>query len=328
MEITKQRRLVQAGIALTLLAVGWQYYRWVSHFRHGTPSVPRPASVEAFLPISALVSLKAWIATGVFPSVHPAGLAIFLALLLSAVFFHRGMCSWLCPVGLIEEALGDLGIRFTGRKFEPPKFIDWPLRSIKYLLLGFFVWVVFINFSGPQAMAFVNSSYNKIAAVKMLDFWLEPGGMTIGVLALLGFASLFVQNAWCRYLCPYGALLGVIGFLSPASVDVTRDPAACDDCGLCTAACPNYVDVESAETVSALECTRCSQCLEACPQAALTYSVGPVTMRARTLGIGIIAVVFLVIGVAMVTGNWNTSVTYAEWARLIPAADGVAHAPY
>ena len=328
MDVTRQRRLVQVGMALALLAVGWQYYRWVSHFRHGTPYVPRPAAVEAFLPISALVSLKAWITTGIFPDVHPAGLAIFLALLLSAVFFHRAVCSWICPVGFLEEVLGNLGIRLTDRKFEPPTFLDWPLRAIKYLLLGFFVWVVFVDFSGPQAMAFVASTYNKLAAVKMLDFWLEPGGMTIGVLLVLGVASLLVQNAWCRYLCPYGALLGVIGFLSPASVDVTRDPADCNGCGLCTAACPNYVTVETAETVRSLECTRCSQCLEACPKSALAYSVGPVTMHPRTLGIALLAVVFLVIGGAMLTGHWDTAVTYSEWARLIPAADGVAHAPY
>lgn len=328
MEVRRFRRGVQVGIALLLLYIGVQYVRWVSHFRNGTAYVPRPASVEAFLPISALVSLKGWIAIGVYPTVHPAGLAILLALLLSAVFFHRGVCSWVCPFGLLEEYLGELGIRLFGRKIEPPGFLDYALRSIKYLLLAFFVKVVFIDFSGEQALAFAASPYNKVAAVKMLDFWLEPSTLTIGVIGFLAVGSLAIQNFWCRYLCPYGALLGAIGFLSPATVGVTRDSVACDDCGLCTAACPNYVDVQSADSVSSLECTRCSQCIEACPRGALTYSVGPFDVEPKMVGVGVVVTIFLVIGVAMATGHWDSALTYQEWARLVPVADRVGHAPY
>ncbi|MFB6112851.1 MAG: 4Fe-4S binding protein [Halodesulfurarchaeum sp.] len=328
MDTRKLRWGVQGGIALLLLYVGWQYVRWVSHFRYGTPYVPRPAGVEAFLPISALVALKAWIATGVFTRVHPAALVILLAVLGSAVVFHRGVCSWVCPIGLLEEALGRLGIRIADRKIEPPKYVDWALRSIKYLLLAFFIKVVFIDFSGTAALAFLSSPYNKVAAVKMLEFWLSLGPTAIAVLGVLGVASLVVQNAWCRYLCPYGALLSLIGFLSPATVDVSRDPSACDDCGLCTTACPNYVDVQSADTVDSLECTRCSECLRACPRSALTYSLGPLDVKPRSVGIALVAAIFLIIGLAMVTGHWHSALTYHDWARLVPAADRISHTPY
>ena len=322
------RRWTQFGILALLLFTGVRYLLWVFHFRFGTPYVPRPASVEAFLPVSALVSLKGWVATGVFPTVHPAALVILIAVLLTAVVFHRGMCSWVCPVGLVEEYLGKLGIRGLGRKLTPPKYLDIPLRAVKYLLLAFFVKVVLVDMSGMAALGFEQSTYNKVAAVKMLDFWLEPGAWTIGITGFLVVGSLFVQNFWCRYLCPYGALLSVIGFVSPASVNVNRDEAACDDCGLCTKACPNYVDVQSADQVRALECTRCSQCIEACPKGALEYRVGPLSVTPQQVGVGIVAIIFLVIGLAIVTGNWQSAVEYSEWARLVPAADQVGHAGY
>ena len=55
------------------------------------------------------------------------------------------------------------------------------------------------------------------------------GAIVIGVIVLL---SMFVQNFWCRYLCPYGALLGLVSLLSP--VKIRRDKEACIDCGKCT----------------------------------------------------------------------------------------------
>lgn len=328
LDVSRLRRVVQFGIAGTLVFIGIQYFLWVSHFRNGTPYVPRPPSVEAFLPVSALVALKAWIATGVFSSIHPAGLVILLAVMASAVVFHRGLCSWICPFGLLEEYLGRFGIRLTGRKLEPPKYLDWALRSIKYLLLAFFVKVILIDFSGQAALGFLQTPYNKVAAVKMLDFWLAPSGLTIGVVGFLLLGSLVVQNFWCRYLCPYGAMLSVIGFLSPATFNVNRDEAACDDCGLCTKVCPNYVDVMNADEVNALECTRCSQCVETCPEAALEYRAGPASLSPQAVGLGVLAIIFLVIAIGMLTGNWQTSVGYEQWAELVPAADNVMHAPY
>ena len=327
-DVGRLRRIVQFGIAGLLVFVGVQYFLWVSHFRYGTPYVPRPPSVEAFLPVSALVALKAWLATGVFTTIHPAALVILLAVLATAVVFHRGVCSWVCPFGLLEEYLGRAGVELAGRKLEPPRYLDWALRSVKYLLLAFFLKLILIDFSGRAALAFLETPYNKVAAVKMLDFWLEPGAWTIGIVGFLVVGSFVVQNFWCRYLCPYGALLSVIGFLSPATVNVNRDQAACDDCGLCTAACPNYVDVQSADEVTALECTRCSQCVATCPEDALDYRAGPVQLSPRAVGLGVVAIVFLAIGLAMATGHWHSALGYEQWAELVPAADDIMHTPY
>ena len=55
----------------------------------------------------------------------------------------------------------------------------------------------------------MKSPYGLVADVKMLNFFRDLG--TVGAAVILGLVvlSVFVKNAWCRYLCPYGALLGL-----------------------------------------------------------------------------------------------------------------------
>ena len=95
---------------------------------------------------------------------------------------------------------------------------------------------------GPAAVAdFLDSPYNRVADVKMLYFFerISPFGLK-AVLALVGL-SIVIPYSWCRYLCPYGALLGALSLLSP--LKVTRHAPSCIDCNLCTKACPSHLPV-------------------------------------------------------------------------------------
>jgi polyferredoxin len=84
----------------------------------------------------------------------------------------------------------------------------------------------------------------------------------LGVLGGLVALSLVVKHAWCRWLCPYGALLGVASWLSPVSV--RRDPDACNDCRACTRACPAEIPVHTKLRVLSPDCTGCLSCVAAC----------------------------------------------------------------
>lgn len=313
------RNGVQVVVAVATLWVGYRFFLFVSHFRNGTEFVPRPPSVEAFLPIANLMALKSWVVTGEFAHVHPAGLAVLLATLLVGVLFHRGFCSWLCPVGLLEEVIGRFGIWSFDAKLKPPWPVDYGLRSLKYLVLGFFAKVVLIDMDGAALRAFLESPYNVVAMVRMLDFWLQPGTLTLTFVGLMAIASLFVTNFWCRYLCPYGALVGVVGVLSPFRIE--RTPESCIGCGTCSRNCLNHIDVMSKETVKSQECTRCFRCVDNCPSGSLSLSrVSPWVYGAAVVGL-----FFLVLLVAKVTGHWETSVTYAEYQELVPMAEFFTH---
>ena len=69
---------------------------------------------------------------------------------------------------------------------------------------------------------FMHTSYGLIADVKMLNFFREMGETAAIVLAALVLLSILVENFWCRYLCPYGALMGLASLLSP--LKIRRDP--------------------------------------------------------------------------------------------------------
>ncbi|RMF91176.1 MAG: 4Fe-4S binding protein [Methanobacteriota archaeon] len=321
------RNRVQIAIIIFLLYIGWRFYLFVTYFQRGMglSPPPRPASVEAFLPISALIAFRAWISTGVFDRIHPAGLAIFLAIIITSLLLKRGFCSWLCPIGAASEGLWKTGKRVFGQNFLLPRPVDLLLMLPKYLILAFFLKVALIDMTGPAALGFLNGPYNKIVDARMLVFWIKPGVLTIEVTLLLIAASIFVQNFWCRYLCPYGALLGLLSHISP--LKVSRDPDVCINCGACTRACPNRIDVDRTTRVSALECTSCLMCIDACPVDALSLRSNPGNrvLETRLYPAALLGLFFLIIIVAKATGHWHTSITTEEYARLIPIMHMFSH---
>jgi Polyferredoxin len=94
-----------------------------------------------------------------------------------------------------------------GRNLQVPKWADIPLRSLKYILLGLFGYAVY-SMSVDELDAFLHSPYGLIVDVKMLNFFRFLSTTGFVVLAALFLLSIFVKNFWCRYLCPYGGLMG------------------------------------------------------------------------------------------------------------------------
>jgi len=326
MGIQKTRNAVQGVMALVLLYEGYQFYLFSRHFKTlgEAPFVPRPPAVEAFLPISALVSLKSWISLGIFDTVHPAGLVIFIAIMGTALFFQRPFCAWLCPVGLLAEGFWKAGKRALGKNPRMPKAADHALMAVKYLILFFFLWVILIKMPGEATFAFANAPYNKVVDVKMLDFWIEPSSAVIKATIVIVALSIVFKNFWCRYLCPYGALLGMLGRFAP--LRVKRHESECIHCSLCTKNCPGFIDVENCDTVTSVDCIKCLTCIEKCPKPeALDIRAGKHIVKPLHLAALFLALFFLIIIIAKLTGHWHSSVAYEEYAVLIPQADFFSH---
>ena len=322
--VTKLRRLVQYGFLLTTLAIGVQFTLWLAALQRGAePAVARPPGVEAFLPISALVSLKHWIYTGAINTIHPAGLVLFLIILATAVFLKKGFCSWVCPVGLLSEYLARLNQLIFKAVRAPTGCWDFGLRSIKYLLALFFVYAVIGQMNQEAITKFVASPYNQVADIKMWMFFAPPTLFASAVLVLLVVMSVVWPYFWCRYLCPYGALLGFFSIFSVLSVK--RDTGTCINCEACAKACPARLPVHRLATVSSDECHACMQCVEACPvpdtlalaALARTDKQGRHIPRLRLdwrAYAAIIALLFILgTGLARLLGVWDNTLTNDEY---------------
>jgi len=329
-KVLPTRRLAQWITAVITILAGVQFTLWVMpHLRGQWPAVSRPPAVEAFLPIGSMLGLRHLIHTGSVDQVHPAGLAIFLGICLMSAVLARSFCSHLCPIGLLSELLGRLGLQHLGRRLSPPRWLDIPLRSVKFLLLGFFVWAIWFAMDARAVTAFIESPYVRIVDAKMWLFFAEPSRLTLAVLGALVVGSVFVRDLWCRYLCPYGALVGILGLLAP--LKVTRDPETCTSCRGCSRACPSRLPVHTMHRVASIECTSCQDCVMACPVAGCLRARPPLARRWGLRPVVAAATALVVyLGIVLgfrVTGHWQTSITEAEYHQRLPemSSDAYAH---
>jgi polyferredoxin len=317
-----------AFVAITVL-VGAQFHLWVRYFESGgaTERVSRPPGVEAWLPIAALMNLKTLVMTGEVPAVHAAGMFMLIAFLAIAFAGRKAFCSWICPVGTISEWLWQGGEAALGRNFALPRWLDIALRSLKYVLLSLFLYVV-VMMSVPDIRAFLASPYGTVADVKMLDFFRHMGRATAIVLAVLLVSSVMIKNVWCRFLCPYGALLGLVSLVSPTRI--RRNPDLCIDCAKCAKACPAGLPVDTELSIRSAECTACLSCVAICPAAgALDLTCGTARRHAFLSPWAVAAIVVAifvgVVGYAQWRGYWYTNLPDEIYFELVPNAASFAH---
>ena len=319
--IRRLRYIVQFAFLLLTLYAGWQFYLFAGHFEHGgNPFVERPPSVDAFLPIAGLMSLKYFLFTGIIEPIHPSALVIFAAVLLVSLLFRKGFCGWLCPVGTVSQYIWMAGERILGRNFRFDRVTDAIVKSVKYMLLFLFILLIGIAMPPNMMVLFFITDYYKAVDVRMMKFFTEMTGATFWALAVLVGLSLIYKNFWCRYLCPYGALLGLLGRISPFRVK--RAEKNCAHCGACSRHCPSLIDVEKKDEVKSTECMSCLTCVSRCPSGALTLSAKAggwrMTIKPYLYPVLLIAVFYLVIGLGMVSGKWKSQLPYEEYARIIP----------
>lgn len=323
----RYRRGIQIGFALLNLWIGVEFYLFVRQFEG--LSLPfrasRPAGVEGWLPIMGLMQTKYTILTGEIPALHPAAMVLILSFIAMSLLLRRSFCSWLCPVGTLSEYLWKLGRRFTRRTFFPPRWLDIGLRALKYILLGLFLYAV-ASLSADGIAAFVHSPYGIISDVKMLNFFRYLGMTGAIVIALLTVMSVFTPNFWCRYLCPYGALMGLASLLSPLRIQ--RAPDKCIDCAKCAKACPSALPVDKLVQIRSAECLGCMECVASCP---VEDALGMQVIRTRGffrpewMAAGVVAIFLSFVVAAKLSGHWDSAIPDHVYQQLIPLANQFGH---
>lgn len=285
-------------------------------------TVQRPPGVEGFLPIGALMAWKLFLTTGLWDPVHPAAMVILGLALFISFILRKSFCSWICPVGCLSEWLWRLARHILGRNFRMPATLDYILRGLKYVTLGFFVWAV-LTMDTRSIIEFLHSPYYKISDVRMLNFFTRMSTLTGAVLLLLAVGSMAVRNFWCRYLCPYGALTGILAFAGLSHIHRRTD--TCIGCGRCSMVCPSHLPVDRKDIIFSAECTACLDCVQTCPvQGTLALkTLGRKGGRwtVKSLGIAILLIMVLSTTAARITGYWQSHVSIAEFQNLVLRMD-------
>lgn len=325
------RKAVQITLLAINIYIGITFYYWVRYYETGgmTFYLPRPGGIEGWLPIAGLMNLKYTIEMGGLPPIHAASMFLLASFIIISLLLKKAFCSWMCPIGTISEYTGKIGQKLFRFQIKVPKWLDIPLRGLKYLLLVFFLY---ISLSMPAQMIqyFMMSPYGIIIDVKMLDFFRYISSASLITVCVLVVISLFIRNAWCRYLCPYGALLGLFSLFSPFKIH--RNAESCIDCGKCAKNCPSRIPVDQLIKVRTVECTGCMTCVESCPVAStLTFSLHTPTQKHQrslsgvSMAVLTLSILFLMIGVAVYMGVWDSPVPDSYWFHIIPNAKMISY---
>ena len=325
------RKAIQLLLLAINIYIGVTFYYWVRYYESGgsTFFMSRPGGIEGWLPIAGLMNLKYTLKIGELPPIHAPSMLLLVSFIIISFLLKKSFCSWICPIGTISELIGKLGNKVFRYQISPPRWLDIILRSLKYLLLSFFLYIA-LSMPAQMIHYFLMSPYGIIIDVKMLDFFRYISGISLVSIIILVVISLFIRNAWCRYLCPYGALLGLFSLFSPFKIH--RNIESCIDCGKCAKNCPSRIPVDKLIKVKTIECTGCMTCVESCPvSSTLSFSLQspakkyPIALSGIIMSILILSILFITIGFAVYAGVWESPVPDSYWFHIIPNAKMVGH---
>ncbi|MDM5129179.1 4Fe-4S binding protein [Aeromonas salmonicida] len=296
-----------------------------------SPWLVRPDVVDSFLPIAGGLGLRVWLSQGIVDPHHPAATVTVLVLCLSALLLGRAFCAWFCPIGLVGEWLHRLRSRLMAGEWTPPRWLDAVLRSQKFLVLGFLLFIILLAVPAAALPDYLASPYHQAADMKMGAFFFNLNlisGLCLGWVLLL--TTLFRQG-FCRYLCPYGAWLALLGLLTP--LRIRRDPARClrsagHDCDKCSRACPSRIQVHQLIAVRSLECSSCLSCVAACPKRADALHLGSKTSRLTPRWLlGMLCLLLLILPLLSygLLDIWVSQTPLAVRAQLLQLLPQLAH---
>lgn len=232
--------------------------------------------VSLFLELDPLISLTTFLTGGVLYK----GLILSLIIIVGTLFLGRFFCSWVCPLGILNQWLS----YFFNRRRPVDDYKVNAYRTIyrlKYYILALLLMTAL--FGSLQSGLFdpislitrtftlsVYPAVNQAGAPLYIRQPVFYGGLLISVLFIsILFANRFLTRFWCRVLCPLGALLGT---LSGASIlRIRRDTEKCNDCQKCLRHCQGGCDPHAELRIG--ECHVCMNCIEECPEDALHYGL-------------------------------------------------------
>jgi len=232
----------------------------LSETGNGIPLVAE-ASVHAVCPFGGVVSLYQFATVGDYvKKTHESSFILMIIVFALAVAAGPVFCGWICPFGSLQEWLAGIGRKIFGKRYNTmiPARLDKYLRYLRYAVA---VWVLYVTARSAQL---IFADYDPYYA--LFNFWSGEVAVTAFIaLAAVILLSLFIERPFCKYACPYGAVLGIFNLFR--IFGIRRNPVTCIDCKACDRACPMNINVSGAGKVRDHQCISCLKCTseQACP---------------------------------------------------------------
>jgi len=254
------------------------------------------STVQRFFHFDPLLALLTIVSARVLVALF----AFALVTVVATVLLGRVFCGWVCPLGSVHQ--------FASFAFKKTKFLKPPREDKTSLAWKYYILVAMLgaallglNLAGTidpfsfltrslstavfpalaQGLSSLNGLVYGLGLISLgrsishfLENWALNATFIQGFAVGLLFLGALALNArkerfWCRYLCPTGALLGLLSRVNLFKLRI--DPDKCIECGLCTQHCQTQARPFPQSEWKSGECIYCDTCAAICPTAAIGF---------------------------------------------------------
>lgn len=268
------------------------------------------SSLHAVCPLGGVTSIYEYLTGGGYVQrIRASSFVIMWIVFLLAIPFGALFCGWICPLGSVQEWFAGIGKKTFKERYNRmiPNLIDEKLRYLRYVVLA---WVLIMTAATGQLEFADVCPYDAL-----FNSW--TGNAAIGGMVVLGVIlalSLFIERPFCKYACPYGALLGFFNRIP--LVRLKRNEETCIDCKQCDEICPMNLDISTRDKVTQHQCIRCMKCTSqvACPvEGCMTFEAGNSSFSSSEAMRPVSAIILTLVIAVLFTGGISLTQSLGYW---------------